>query len=86
MRSDKTYMALLGAYREVYARLSVDFSTVDKTDNWFMEYEMPESEQEEVLTLMGDKYKLTKQERSAVRNSFMSGCSPKFTKDESKKD
>ena len=81
MRHDKTYMALLGAYRETYSRLGAEFSEIDKTDDWFLEYEMPESEQEEVLTMMGDKYKLTEQERSAVRNAYMSGCSPKFTKE-----
>ena len=80
MRSDRTYLALLETYSRVYSKLGVDFSAVDKVDNWFLEYEMPQSEQEEVLGMIGDKYKLTKQERSAVRNSYIMGCSPKFTK------
>ena len=80
MRKDKTYEALLETYKEVYAKLGVDFDEIDKVDNWFMNYEMPHSEQEEVLCMMGDKYKLTKQERSAVRNAYIMGCSPKVTK------
>ena len=81
MRSDRAYMALVGAYREVYSRLGEEFSEIDKTDDWFLEYEMPHSEQQEVLDLMATKYKLTKLEKRAVESSYWMGCAPKDKKD-----
>ena len=82
MRSDRTYMALVGTYREVYSRLGEEFSEIDKTDDWFLEYEMPHSEQQEVLDLMATKYKLTKLEKRAVESSYWMGCSQKYYKKE----
>ena len=81
MRKDKTYEALLETYKEVYAKLGVDFDEIDKVDNWFMNYEMPHSEQQEVLDLMATKYKLTKIEKRAVEGNYWIGCSPKNKKE-----
>jgi len=80
MARDRCYKALLEAYVAVYTELGVDFHSIDKVDGWFMNYEMEESRQEEILESVMKKYKLTKLEKRAVSNSYYIGCSPKFKK------
>lgn len=73
---------LLEVYEEVYKKLGVNIHELiengtTQKENWFMNYTMLQSEQEEILEKVLSKYKLNGRERKVLRINYWLGGSPK---------
>lgn len=73
---EKLTKILLEVYREVYSHIGVDFDKIDKTENFFLDYELCDKEQEKILNRVINKYKLGGWQRQCIKNSYWLGCSP----------
>lgn len=76
---DKAYKVLLELYKLVYADLGVDWDSLDKVDNFFMDYEIEDSRVEEIIKELFVKHKISKNSyyARAIRSSYYMGVSPR---------
>lgn len=82
MKQNKLEKILLEVYEEVYKKLGVNIHELiengtTKKENWFLDYTMPFSEQEEIFEKVCSKYKLNERGRKALRINYWLGGSPK---------
>jgi len=78
MKVSKEQQILLEIYRAVYFDLGVGFDLIDKTrQDWFLDYCLSESRQEEIMESILKSKRLTKLKKQAIRNSYYLGVSPK---------
>lgn len=77
---DKDYKILLELYREVYKELGQDFDEIDKVEDFFMNYEMEDERQREILDRVLKKYKLPSYKRNGIEICYWLGQSPKSKK------
>lgn len=73
---------LMDVYKAVYSELGVDIDELiedgtTKKEGWFMEYEMPNERQEQILKDILSKSKLNKRQKRTVEINYWLGCSPK---------
>lgn len=71
---------LLECYIEVYKFIGVDFHAIDKKEDFFMDYELCDSEQEKIINRVINKYRLKEYQRQCIKNSYWLGISPSSTK------
>lgn len=81
-RDSKLQQILTDLYHKVYAELDVNIaelieSGVTKEEGWFMEYEMSNERQEEIMEEFLKGKRLSKVEKDRLRMSYWLGCSPK---------
>lgn len=78
----KEEKVLMEVYRAVYSELGVDIDELiedgtTKKEGWFMEYEMPNERQEQILNDILSKSRLSKHSKQKVRINYWLGGSPK---------
>lgn len=82
MKLNRIEKILLEVYEEVYKKLGVNIHELiengtTQKENWFMDYTMPQSEQEEIFEKVLSKYKLNEREKRALGINYWLGGSPK---------
>ena len=82
MKQNRLEKILLEVYEEVYEKLGVNIHELiengtTQKENWFMDYTMPHSEQEEIFEKVLSKYKLNEREKRALSINYWLGGSPK---------
>lgn len=82
MGTDKLYNKLLELYRTVYSAIGIDFDSVDKVDNWCLQYNIDESAEEQIVEDFLNKNKLSKLEKQVLKFNYYLGVSPKTIKKE----
>jgi hypothetical protein len=78
--SEKLTKILLECYIEAYKFIGVNFHEIDKKEDFFLDYELCDSEQEKIINRVINKHKLKSYERQCIKNSYWLGCSPASTK------
>lgn len=78
--SEKLTKILLECLVEAYAAIGVNFHEIDKKEDFFLDYELCDSEQEKIINRVINKYKLKEYERRCIKTSYWLGCSPSSTK------
>lgn len=78
----KEEKVLMEVYRAVYSELGVDIDKLiedgtTKEDMWFLEYEMPNERQKQILNDILGKSKLNKHQKRTVEINYWLGGSPK---------
>lgn len=73
----KLEKCLMECYTTVYNTLGVDFNIVSEKENFFLDYEMDNQEQLNIINTVIKKYKLKPYEATLVKNGYWLGCSPK---------
>jgi len=78
----KAEKVLLELYKLVYADIGVDWDSLDKVDNFFMDYEIEDSRVEEIIKELFTRHRISKNSfyARAIRSSFFMGCAPKTKK------
>lgn len=89
MKQNRLEKILLEVYEEVYKKLGVNIHELiengtTKKENWFLDYTMPFSEQEEIFEKVLSKYKLNEREIRALKVNYWLGGSPKSEKSKNK--
>lgn len=87
MKQNRLEKILLEVYEEVYKKLGVNIHELiengtTQKENWFMDYTMPQSEQEEIFEKVLSKYKLNEREKRALSINYWLGGSPKSGQNE----
>lgn len=82
---DKRLKILFEVYKKVYSELGEDFDKLkERKDQWFLDFEMSDKRQEEILEEVCNKYKLNKATRRIISINYWLGCSPKSVSDDTK--
>lgn len=82
MKQNRLEKILLEVYEEVYEKLGVNIHELmengtTQKENWFMNYAMSQSEQEEIFEKVLCKYKLNEREKRVLSINYWLGGSPK---------
>jgi hypothetical protein len=78
MKVTKDQQLLLDIYRAVYFDIGVNFDEIDKSkQDWFLDYCLSESRQEEILEDMLKGKRITKLKKNAIKMNYYLGVSPK---------
>jgi ornithine carbamoyltransferase len=78
MKTTKEQQLLLNIYRAIYFDIGVNFDEINKSkQDWFLDYCLPESRQEEILEDILNGKRLTKLKKNAIKMNYYLGVSPK---------
>lgn len=76
MKNDKLYQILLELYVQVYRSIGVDFNSIDKEENFFLNYKIDREAEVKLVNDFLSRQKLTTLQKRVIKNSYYLGCSP----------
>ena len=79
---EKDLKIMLEIYRTIYKKLGVDLDEliengITKKDMWFLEYYMPNEQQEEVMDSILKTKKIPKWRKDVIKRSLWLGATPR---------
>lgn len=76
MKNDKLYQILVQLYVEVYKYIGEDFNSIDKEENFFLNYKIDREVEVKLVNDFLSRQKLTTLQKRVIKNSYYLGCSP----------
>lgn len=76
MKNDKLYQILFELYVQVYRSIGVDFNSIDKEENFFLNYKIDREVEVKLVNDFLSRQKLTTLQKRVIKNSYYLGCSP----------
>ena len=75
---EKDLKIMLEIYRAIYEKLGVNFDEFStKKEMWFLEYHMPNEQQEEIMDSILKTKKIPKRRKDVIKRSLWLGATPR---------
>ena len=75
---EKDLKIMLEIYRAIYKKLGVNFDEFStKKEMWFLEYHMPNEQQEEIMDSILKTKKIPKWRKDVIKHSLWLGATPR---------